>query len=516
MTIKIAAFYHFSKFDEYQDFQHPINQKAQDLELKGIILLAKEGINSTIAGEEQSIDIFLDYLRSLDYFKDLQVKFSYHEKQPFLRLKVRLKKEIVTLKAGDIDPTLKVGRYIHHDNWNDFIRQDDVVVIDTRNDYEVDIGTFHGSINPKTSNFSDFPKWVEENKDILKNKKIAMFCTGGIRCEKSTSYMLQQGYKDVFHLEGGILKYLEHIDEKKSAWQGDCFVFDRRVAVKHGLEVAEYEMCGGCRRPVSKEGKQKASYELGVSCEKCIDETTDTQKKSFRERQKQLELAEIRNQHHMGDKTLKKASMTFSKQEGNLLPILYTFRRCPYAMRARMALFSGVDNFILREIVLRDKPLEMLLKSPKATVPVFCLPDGKVIDESIDVMLYALARYQEETGKHHPWFGDDETFKKMMELIHENDTIFKTHLDRYKYPTRYQNEWDEMECDTQEKFSSFHFEKALIFIKKLENLLSKNTYLFAEKPLFADIAIFSFYKAIYSCRYRKFSTATISKYLGMV
>jgi UPF0176 protein len=220
---------------------------------------------------------------------------------PFLRMKVKLKKEIVTMGQPHVDPTVNVGNYVEAKDWNDLIAQDDVVLIDTRNDYEVAIGTFDGAIDPLTKSFGEFPAWWEENKNRFHNKRVAMFCTGGIRCEKSTNFLLNEGVEDVYHLKGGILKYLEEVPQEQSSWDGECFVFDARVSVKHGLEEGKYELCYACRMPLAPEDFTKPEFEKGVSCHQCINDHDEDRKERFRERQKQVMLAEKRGVQHIGE-----------------------------------------------------------------------------------------------------------------------------------------------------------------------------------------------------------------------
>ncbi|UTW55264.1 rhodanese-related sulfurtransferase [Kordiimonas sp. SCSIO 12610] len=296
----VAALYKFVSLPEFEGFQKPIQEKCIEEDIKGTILLASEGINGTVAGPEKGMRRFLDFLRSMEEFRDLVHKESWASEAPFPRMKVRLKKEIVTMGVQGIDPKKIVGTYVKPQEWNALISDPDVVLVDTRNDYEVAIGTFKGAVDPKTKSFREFPKWAEDNKELLNKPKVAMFCTGGIRCEKSTAYMKEQGYEEVYHLEGGILKYLEEIPEGESMWDGECFVFDDRVSVGHGLKEGPYDMCHGCRRPISDEDKQSEYYVAGVTCPFCHDELTDDQKERFAERQKQMELARKRGELHRG------------------------------------------------------------------------------------------------------------------------------------------------------------------------------------------------------------------------
>ncbi len=297
--VTIAALYKFTRFDDPAAFKTPLAKLACAQGVKGSLLIAREGINGTIAGPRAGIDAVLAHIRDLPGCADLEWKESTAQTMPFGKLKVRLKREIVTMHQPDVDPTAAVGHYIEPKDWNDLISADDVVVIDTRNDYEVEIGTFQNAIDPKTASFGEFPAWWEDNKDRFHNKRVAMFCTGGIRCEKSTNYLLSQGVQDVFHLKGGILKYLEEISEEDSLWQGECFVFDRRVSVGHGLKPGPYNLCHACRRPLSEADKARPEYEAGVQCHRCKAEYSEADRARFRERQHQILLARARGEEHL-------------------------------------------------------------------------------------------------------------------------------------------------------------------------------------------------------------------------
>ena len=286
----IAALYHFTRFDDPAALRPDLLALCEAQEVKGTLLLAREGINGTIAGPRAGIDAVLAHLRGLPGCADLEWKESTARSAPFGKLKVRLKREIVTMGQPDVDPMQGTGHYVAPADWNALIGQPDVVVIDTRNDYEVAIGTFDGAVDPRTASFGEFPEWWEKNRDRFAGKKIAMFCTGGIRCEKSTNYLLGQGVEEVFHLKGGILKYLEDVPQEQSRWQGDCFVFDNRVSVGHGLAEGPHILCHGCRRPILPEDRERPEYEPGVSCHHCHSETSDADKARFRERQRQLTL----------------------------------------------------------------------------------------------------------------------------------------------------------------------------------------------------------------------------------
>ncbi|WP_439523634.1 oxygen-dependent tRNA uridine(34) hydroxylase TrhO [Marivita sp.] len=295
----VCALYHFTRFDDPAALRDPLLDVCRDNAITGTLLLAREGINGTVAGPKAGIDHLLTHLRALPGCAALEWKLSTAQERPFPRMKVRLKKEIVTMGVPDVDPGAKVGHYVQPSDWNELIQSPDVAVIDTRNDYEVAIGTFEGAVDPKTDSFREFPEWWEQNKDRFHNKRIAMFCTGGIRCEKSTNYLISQGVEEVYHLKGGILKYLEEVPQDQSTWQGDCFVFDGRVSVGHGLTEGPHLLCHACRRPILPEDRDKPEYEHGVSCHLCVGETSDDDKARFRERQKQIALAEARGERHL-------------------------------------------------------------------------------------------------------------------------------------------------------------------------------------------------------------------------
>ncbi|WP_170364088.1 oxygen-dependent tRNA uridine(34) hydroxylase TrhO [Ruegeria arenilitoris] len=296
----IAALYHFTHFADPDALRAPLLELCRAESVKGTLLLAHEGINGTIAGPRAGIDAVLAHIRALPGCADLEWKEATASQPPFGKMKVRLKKEIVTMGQPDVDPRARTGHYVEPQDWNDLIRSDDVVVIDTRNDYEVSIGTFDGAIDPRTASFRDFPTWWEQNKHRFHNKRVAMFCTGGIRCEKSTNYLLGQGVEDVYHLKGGILRYLEEVPPEDSTWKGECFVFDNRVSVGHGLVEGPHQLCHGCRRPILPQDRDRPEYEHGVSCHQCIHETSEADKARFRERQKQITLARARGEEHIG------------------------------------------------------------------------------------------------------------------------------------------------------------------------------------------------------------------------
>jgi len=302
--LSVAALYRFARFDDCASLRGPLEQVCRDNGVRGTLLLAAEGINGTIAGPSAGTARVLDHIRALPDCADLDVKFSRAATMPFHRLKVRLKREIVTMGEAGIDPRASVGTYVEPEEWNALIADPETIVIDTRNDYEVAIGSFAGALDPATTSFREFPQWFRENRASLlgegKSPKVAMFCTGGIRCEKSTAFLKQEGVEDVYHLKGGILKYLETVPEQQSLWQGECFVFDERVAVGHGLAAGTHTLCRACRRPLGEQERQSALYEEGVSCAACHGERTDTQRASSRERHRQELLAMARGEAHIG------------------------------------------------------------------------------------------------------------------------------------------------------------------------------------------------------------------------
>ncbi|QJR82573.1 rhodanese-related sulfurtransferase [Alteromonas pelagimontana] len=296
----VCAMYKFVALNNYQSMRQPLLKAMEANGIKGTLLLASEGINGTVSGTREGIDSLLAYLNEDARIRPISTKESLHDEQPFYRTKVKLKNEIVTMGVEGIDPRHTVGTYVKPQDWNNLISDPDVVVIDTRNDYEIEIGTFKHAKNPNTSSFREFPQYVEQNLDPGSHKKVAMFCTGGIRCEKSTAYLKEQGFEEVYHLEGGILQYLQDVPEEESLWQGDCFVFDNRVAVNHKLERSHYEQCYACRLPITAEDKQSEKYEAGVSCPHCFGTHTEDQLARFREREKQVQLAKSRAEEHVG------------------------------------------------------------------------------------------------------------------------------------------------------------------------------------------------------------------------
>jgi len=304
LPVRVAALYHFARFEDCASLRAPLERLCRQHGIRGTLLLAPEGINGTIAGSPQGIDAVLAHIRALPDCAQVDVKLSGASAMPFHRMKLRLKREIVTMGQPDIDPRQSVGTYVEPQDWNALISAPDTIVIDTRNDYEVAVGTFEGAIDPKTASFREFPEWFRRERDRLLaaggSPRVAMFCTGGIRCEKSTAFLKQEGVEEVFHLKGGILKYLETVPEADSLWRGECFVFDQRVTVGHGLVEGSYALCHACRRPVDADDRASPLFEAGVSCPACHAERSEAQRASYRERARQEELASARGMAHIG------------------------------------------------------------------------------------------------------------------------------------------------------------------------------------------------------------------------
>ncbi|WOH38069.1 rhodanese-related sulfurtransferase [Thalassotalea fonticola] len=301
----VCALYKFVTLENFEQLRKPIHNAMETNDVKGTLLIANEGINGTIAGSRDGINNVLAFLQADERLANLSHKESFTSEAPFKRCKVKLKKEIVTMGVEGIDPKQVVGTYVKPQDWNALISDPEVLLVDTRNDYEIEIGTFKYAVNPETETFREFPQYVKENLDPAKHKKVAMFCTGGIRCEKSTAYMKEQGFDEVYHLEGGILKYLEEVPQENTLWQGDCFVFDDRVAVDHSLEKGKYDQCHACRMPITKEEMQLPEYKRGVSCHRCINKVTDEQRARYAEREKQMNLAKARGESHIGSEVTK-------------------------------------------------------------------------------------------------------------------------------------------------------------------------------------------------------------------
>ncbi|MCO7225808.1 rhodanese-related sulfurtransferase [Pleionea sp. CnH1-48] len=296
----VCALYKFVRLEEFESIREPLLTVMLDNEVRGTLLLAREGINGTVAGSRAAIDTLLAWIDKVPHLDNIVTKESYCDTPPFKRSKVKLKKEIVTMGVEGIDPNQVVGTYVKPEDWNALISDPEVLLVDTRNDYEVQVGTFENAINPNTETFREFPDYVKDNLDPEKHKRVAMFCTGGIRCEKSTAYLKEQGFEEVYHLEGGILKYLEDVPAEDSMWKGECFVFDDRVTVNHELEKGNYDQCHACRMPITEADKENEKYQQGVSCHHCFDTISDEDKARFYEREKQIQLARKRGEVHIG------------------------------------------------------------------------------------------------------------------------------------------------------------------------------------------------------------------------
>ncbi|QIR14300.1 rhodanese-related sulfurtransferase [Shewanella aestuarii] len=324
--VVVCALYKFVALPHFETVRLPLLDIMENHGIKGTLLLAQEGINGTVAGEKAGIDALLAWLNSQPGLDNIVTKLSFDDQMPFYRTKVKLKKEIVTMGVEGIDPRKVVGTYVKPKDWNALISDPEVLLVDTRNDYEVQIGTFENAVNPVTDTFREFPEYVKQNLDPAKHKKVAMFCTGGIRCEKSTAYLKELGFDEVYHLEGGILKYLEEVSPEESMWKGECFVFDNRVAVNHTLEKGQYDQCNACRMPITKEEKQSPAFIQGVSCPHCVDKITPEQRQRFIERERQVQLAKQRGEAHIGsdvnqviERRRKQKEMLKQAQENELL-----------------------------------------------------------------------------------------------------------------------------------------------------------------------------------------------------
>ncbi|MFC5386145.1 rhodanese-related sulfurtransferase [Aquamicrobium segne] len=296
----VAALYRFCRLERFEQLREPLAAFCEERGIKGTLLLAREGINGTVAGTQTAIAELIAFLDSQPELNGLEVKYSEATGMPFHRMKVRLKREIVTMGVEGIDPLESVGAYVAPSEWNELLADPDTILIDTRNDYEVALGTFKGAVDPRTTTFREFPQWVEDHKSELENRKVAMFCTGGIRCEKATAFVKSLGFEDVFHLKGGILKYLEEVPQDDSLWEGECFVFDERVSVTHGLEEGEAQLCRACRHPLTPQERASPKYIAGIACEYCHDSRSDEDRARYAERQRQVELAAKQGREHIG------------------------------------------------------------------------------------------------------------------------------------------------------------------------------------------------------------------------
>ena len=339
----VSALYRFVKLPDYKEIQPKLLQFMQENNIKGSILIAEEGVNGTIAGSQHSVKKLIEYLRLDARLLSLTHKDSFTTEMPFSHCRVKLKKEIVTMGVEGLDPEHVTGTYVNAKDWNKLLSDPEVLVIDTRNEYEIMTGTFQNSINPHIDSFPEFPGYVNKELDKDKHKKVAMFCTGGIRCEKSTALLKQLGFEDVYHLEGGILKYLEEVPQKDSKWEGECFVFDTRVTVDHNLEQGKYDKCFACRRPITEDEKKSEKYEIGVSCHHCYDDLTEKQKAAFIERAKQYESAKKRNQIHIGQDS--KYSAYLNKEMN---------RKKREARKAKNAEKPEENNLLKKESILTE------------------------------------------------------------------------------------------------------------------------------------------------------------------
>ncbi len=300
LPITVCALYKFVTLQDYQELRAPFYAKLNELAIRGTLLLANEGLNGTVSGSAESIDKFIAWLHADTRFNPIDHKLSYHQEQPFHRTKVKLKREIVTMGVQGINPNKVVGTYVEPRDWNEIIADPETILIDTRNEYEYNIGTFENAVNPHTKTFREFPDYVDNELDPARHKKVAMFCTGGIRCEKASAFMKERGFEEVYHLKGGILKYLEDVEQNQSKWQGECFVFDERVAVNHDLQKGQYDQCHACRHPITEADKQSDEYLPGISCPRCYSLLSDDQRARFAEREKQVQLARVRGETHIG------------------------------------------------------------------------------------------------------------------------------------------------------------------------------------------------------------------------
>jgi len=315
--VTVCALYKFVTLDDYQALRPSFIEQLDRLSIRGTLLLANEGINGTIAGKNGNIKEFIAWLSTDSRFEQIDYKLSYHSEPPFHRTKVKLKKEIVTMGVSGIDPNEVVGTYVEASEWNRIISDPETVLIDTRNNYEVGIGSFKNAVDPDTNTFREFPEYVQQTLDPKKHKKVAMFCTGGIRCEKASAYMKQQGFEEVYHLRGGILKYLETVKEQESLWEGECFVFDDRVAVNQNLDKGQHDQCHACRFPITKNEKESKFYIPGVSCPRCYDTLSQEQIARFEEREKQVQLAKMRGETHIGSDSRLAAKKHYRQKQEN-------------------------------------------------------------------------------------------------------------------------------------------------------------------------------------------------------
>ncbi|WP_333908854.1 oxygen-dependent tRNA uridine(34) hydroxylase TrhO [Acidovorax sp. GBBC 3334] len=490
--ILTAALYHFVPLPDCEALRGPLQAECDRHGVRGLLLLAPEGINGTIAGPPEGVQAVLQWLRSDARLAALRHKEAHGDRMPFYRMRVRIKREIVTLGVPGVDAARDAGTYVKPTDWNALIDDPEVVVIDVRNGYESGIGSFAGAVRPDTRSFTEFPAWVAEQSapgGLLEGKpRVAMFCTGGIRCEKSTALLRMQGFEDVYHLEGGILQYLEDVRAEHSRWEGDCFVFDERVSVGHGLAPgAHRDLCRACRMPLGPQELASSHYLAGVRCPYCHGTRPPAQEHALAERERQMALARARGTDHLGarqpgtgprnaeDLPAGGGAVLSGPPSTEPVPVLYTFRRCPFAIRARLALAASGQRCEWREVVLRDKPPELLQASPKATVPVLVLPDGQVLEQSLDIMRWALRRNDPLA-----WLetGDPQT---VADLIAACDGPFKQALDRCKYPERHPDSPPEIARA-----------QAFGWLADLEARLAQSAFLCGSQASLADAALMPF------------------------
>ncbi|WP_311232127.1 rhodanese-related sulfurtransferase [Acidovorax sp. PRC11] len=492
--ILTAALYHFADLPDCAALRDPLQAECDRQGVRGLLLLAPEGVNGTIAGSSAGVRAVLDMLRAQPPLAALRHKEAWGDRMPFYRMRVRVKREIVTLGVPGLNAARDAGTYVKPAQWNALIDDPDVVVIDVRNGYESAIGSFAGAVRPDTRSFTEFPAWVEAQSapgGLLEGRpRVAMFCTGGIRCEKSTALLRMQGFGEVYHLEGGILQYLEDVPADGSRWEGDCFVFDERVSVAHGLAPGTHQdLCRSCRMPLSPQDLASPDYVAGVRCPHCHGSRPPEQERALAERERQMALARQRGTEHLGARLAapggsgsgsgSQSVSGHSAQTGAApaasLPVLYTFRRCPYAIRARMAIAASGQRCEWREVVLRDKPAALLGASPKGTVPVLVLPEGHVLEQSLDIMRWALGQ-----GDPQGWLragAQDE----VQALIASCDGPFKQALDRCKYPERHPG-LPPGEAQSQ----------AGAWLRGLEERLARSRHLCGNAASLADVALMPF------------------------
>ncbi len=473
----VAALYHFVEFADPSALRGPLLEVCRAAGVRGTLLLASEGINGTISGTPSAIDSVVAHVRRLPSCGHLDVKLSSARSLPFTRLKVRVRAEIVSMGVPGIHGARDAGVRVDAHEWNALVADPNTLVIDTRNHYEVALGSFPGAVDPQTKTFRDFPDWFRTfaaSLDRVRSQKIAMFCTGGIRCEKATAFVKSLGFDDVVHLRGGILKYIEDVPPDDNQFGGECFLFDKRVAVGHGLFEGDYETCEPCGIPLSLNERQSPYYARGLHCPRCFGHQTDAQRNRFAERTRQRALAGERPSAARVAGGCEATDSSPSAPARRLaLPKLFSFRRCPYAIRARIALALSGIAYEVCEVSLRAKPKALFDVSPKGTVPVLVLADGTVLEESLAIMQWSLAEGGCESRA--------SLSSEAIALVAENDGPFKWNLDRYKYAHRFQGSNAEV-----------HRAACLGFLERLELQLRRHAHLVGPLPSLADFAIYPF------------------------